>query len=246
MLRWNEKFICRIVVFRTYNNTLSSDFKNTCLKTLVKICGKDICICLQWKCHCIIHNLKYHDGSNTVTCTGLTIKQNNHVLRVSIQKRVLQLFSYKDYYAFKMRILVVSVLLYACTTKTQHNAYKKDRWKLHNLLHAVLNKSWNLHPTKQQLYSHLPLTSQTIQVRWARHTEHFWRSKNKLIKNFLRWTTTHGYTSDSQPAKTYFDQFRVYTGWHIEDLPRGIVNREWIARCLDDENERLGYIFDNI
>ena len=32
-------------------------------------------------------------------------------------------------------------------------------------LHAVLNKSWKQHSTKQQLYGHLPPISQTTQVR---------------------------------------------------------------------------------
>ena len=31
------------------------------------------------------------------------------------------------------------------------------------MLHAVLNKSWEQHPTKQQLCSHLTPISQTIQ-----------------------------------------------------------------------------------
>ena len=32
------------------------------------------------------------------------------------------------------------------------------------MLYAVLNKSWKKHLTIQQLYGHLPLISQTIQV----------------------------------------------------------------------------------
>ena len=33
------------------------------------------------------------------------------------------------------------------------------------MLRAVLNKSWRRHPTKQQLYSHLPPIIKTIQVK---------------------------------------------------------------------------------
>ena len=36
------------------------------------------------------------------------------------------------------------------------------------MLHAVLNKSWKQHPTKQQLYSHLPPISQDT---WELHKD---------------------------------------------------------------------------
>ena len=32
------------------------------------------------------------------------------------------------------------------------------------MMHAVLNKSWKQHPTKQQMYGHLLSISHTIQV----------------------------------------------------------------------------------
>ena len=37
------------------------------------------------------------------------------------------------------------------------------------MLCTVFNKSWKQHPTKQQLYCHLPPISQTIQERQAKH-----------------------------------------------------------------------------
>ena len=40
------------------------------------------------------------------------------------------------------------------------------------MLRAILNKSWRLHPTKQQLYGHLPPTTKTIQVIRTRHAGH--------------------------------------------------------------------------
>ena len=52
-------------------------------------------------------------------------------------------------------------------------------------------KSWSQHPTKQQLYSHLPLITKTIQVRWNRHAEHCWRSKDELISDIFLWTLSH-------------------------------------------------------
>ena len=40
------------------------------------------------------------------------------------------------------------------------------------MLWAILNKSWRQHPTKQQLYSHLPPIMKTIKVRQTRHAGH--------------------------------------------------------------------------
>ena len=37
------------------------------------------------------------------------------------------------------------------------------------MLQAVLNKSWKQHPTKQQIYGHLPPISKTIPTRRTRH-----------------------------------------------------------------------------
>ena len=71
------------------------------------------------------------------------------------------------------------------------------------MLRAILNKSWRQHPTKQQLYSHLPSITKTIQIRWTRHVEHCWRSKDKLISNVLQWTPAHGQAKVWCPARTY-------------------------------------------
>ena len=48
-------------------------------------------------------------------------------------------------------------------------------------LRAILNKSWWRHPTRHQLYGHLPPITKTIPVRRTRHAGHFWRSKDELI-----------------------------------------------------------------
>ena len=64
------------------------------------------------------------------------------------------------------------------------------------MLHAILNKSWKQHSTKQQLYSHLTLISQTIQVRWARIAGHYERSKDELISDILQWIPTQGHTAN--------------------------------------------------
>ena len=90
------------------------------------------------------------------------------------------------------------------------------------MLPADLNKSWKQLSTKQQLYDHLLLISQTIQVKWARYAGHCWRSKDKLISNVHQWTTTHEHTSVGLAAKSYIYQPCVDIVCHLEDLARMI------------------------
>ena len=72
---------------------------------------------------------------------------------------------------------VVSILLYGCTTWTlTKRLEKKLDGNYTRMLRAILNKSWRQHPTRHQLYGHLPPITKTIQVRQARHC---WRSKDK-------------------------------------------------------------------
>ena len=51
--------------------------------------------------------------------------------------------------------VVVSILLYVCTTWTlTKHMEKKFDGKYRRMLQTILNKSWRQHPTKQQLYGH--------------------------------------------------------------------------------------------
>ena len=102
------------------------------------------------------------------------------------------------------------------------------------MLRAVLNKSWRQHPTRHQLYRHLPPITKTIQVRRARHAGHCWRSKDKLISDVLLWTPTYGHAKAGQPARTYIQQLCEDTGCNSEDLPEAINDREkWRERVSD-------------
>ena len=68
---------------------------------------------------------------------------------------------------------VVSILLYGCTTWMLTKRIKKKLdGNYRRMLEAILNKSWKRHPTKQQLYGHLPPITKTIQVRRTRHAGH--------------------------------------------------------------------------
>ena len=102
------------------------------------------------------------------------------------------------------------------------------------MLRAILNKSWRQHPTRHQLYGHLPPITKTIQVRRTRHARHCWRSRDELINDVLLWTPTHGRAKAGRPARTYIQQLCEDTGCCPEDLPRAMNDREeWRERVRD-------------
>ena len=102
------------------------------------------------------------------------------------------------------------------------------------LLRAILNKSWRQHPTRHQLYGHLPHITKTIQARRTRHAGHCWRSKDELISDVLLWTPTYGQTKAGRPARTYLQQLCEDTGCSPEDLPEAMNAREkWRERVRD-------------
>ena len=89
---------------------------------------------------------------------------------------------------------VVSILLYGCTTWTLTKwPEKKLDGNYKRMLRAILNRSWRQHPTKQQLYGHLPPITKTIQITRTRHAGHCWRSRDELISDVLLRTPSHGH-----------------------------------------------------
>ena len=103
---------------------------------------------------------------------------------------------------------VASILLYGCTTWTlTKRLEKKLDGNYIRMLRAILNKSWQQHPTRIQLYGHLPHITKTIQVRRTRHAGHCWRSRDELIRDVLLWNPTHGRWKVGRPAWTYIQQF---------------------------------------
>ena len=102
------------------------------------------------------------------------------------------------------------------------------------MLRAILNKSWRQHPTKYQLYGHLPPITKTIQVRRTRHAGHCWRRRDVLISDVPLWTPSYGWTRAGRPARTYIQQLCEYTGCSPEDLPEAMNDREeWWERVRD-------------
>ena len=102
------------------------------------------------------------------------------------------------------------------------------------MLQAILNKSGRQHPTRHQLYGHLPPIMKTIQVRRTRHAGHCWRSRDELISDILQWTPTYGQAKAGRPARTYIEQLCEDMGCSLEDLPEAMNNREkWRERVRD-------------
>ena len=127
---------------------------------------------------------------------------------------------------------VVSILLYGCTTWTlTKRMEKKFDGNYTRILRAILNQSWRQHPTKQQLYGHLPSITKTIKVRRTRHAGHCRRSRDELISDVLLRTPSHGRAKAGQPARTYIQQLCEDTGCSPEDLPEAMNDREeWRER----------------
>ena len=60
---------------------------------------------------------------------------------------------------------VTSILLYGCTTWTlTKRLEKKLDGNYTRMLRAILNKSWQQHPTRHQLYGHLPLSRKLFKL----------------------------------------------------------------------------------
>ena len=130
--------------------------------------------------------------------------------------------------------VVVSILLYGCTTWTLTKRLEKLDGNYKRMLRAILNKSWRQHPTRHQLYGHLPPITKTMQAKRARHAGHCWSSRDKLIKDVFLWIPTYGRAKAGRRARTYIQQLCEDTGCSPEDMPEAINDREkWWKRVKD-------------
>ena len=124
----------------------------------------------------------------------------------------------------------MSILLHRCTTWTlTKRMERKLGSNCTRMLRAVLSKSWRRHPTKQQLYGHLPPISKIIQIRRSRHAGHCWRSKVELISDVLLWAALHGRAKVGRPARNYLQQLIEQVAWKIY--------REWWTIGTGDGRE---------
>ena len=126
----------------------------------------------------------------------------------------------------------MSILLYGCTTWTlTKRLEKKLDGNYTRMLRAILNRSWQQHPTRRELYGHLPPITKTIQTRWTRHAGHCRRSKDEIVSDVLLWTPAYGQSKAGRPARTFIQQLWDDTGCNPEDLPKAMNDREtWRER----------------
>ena len=128
---------------------------------------------------------------------------------------------------------VVSILLYGCTTWTlTKRLEKKLDGNYTRMLWAILNKSWQQHPTRHQLYGHLPPITKTIQVRRTRHAGQCWRSRDELISDeLLRTPHMAGQKQDNLLEHTFSSYVR------IRDVALKIYQKRWtIGRSGERES----------
>ena len=143
---------------------------------------------------------------------------------------------------------VVSILLYGCTTWTlTKRLEKKLDGNYTRMLRAILNKSWRQHPTKRQLYGHLPPITKTIQVRRARHAGHCWRSKDELVSDVLLWTPTYGQAKAGRPARTVrtqdVTQKTCWRRWTIGKSGERWSRISVLAARLDDDDDKTKWCY---
>ena len=138
---------------------------------------------------------------------------------------------------------VVSILLYGCTTWTlTKRLEKKLDGNYTRMLRAILNRSWQQHPTRCQLYGHLPPITKTIQARRTRHAGHCWRSKDEIVSDVRLWTPAYGQSKAGRPARTFIQQLCDDTGCNPEDLPKAMNDRErWRERLRDIRASRTSW-----
>ena len=115
------------------------------------------------------------------------------------------------------------LIYFGCTAWTlRKRLEKKLDGNYTRMLRAILNKSWRQHPTRQQLYGHLPPITKTIQVRQNRHAGHCWRSRDELISDELLRTPIHGRAKAGRSARIYIQQLCEDTGCCPENLPEAM------------------------
>ena len=114
--------------------------------------------------------------------------------------------------------------------KRSPNKNRPQQLQTHDMPYVEITNGKNKrglkqHPTRNQLYGHLPLITKTIQARRTRHAGHNWRSKGEIISDVLLWTPTYGRAKAGRPARTYIQQLCEDTGCSPEDLPEAMNGR---------------------
>ena len=137
---------------------------------------------------------------------------------------------------------VESILLHGCTTWTLTKwLEKKLDGSYTRTLRAILNRPRRQHPTRHQLYGHLPPITKTIQVRRSRHAGHCWRSRDELIRDVLLWTPTYGRAKAGRLSRTYIQQLcEAMNDWEKWRERSGIS--VLVARHDDDDDDDISSV----
>ena len=90
---------------------------------------------------------------------------------------------------------VTSILLYGCTTWTlTKRLEKKLDGNYTRMLRAILNKSWQQHPSRHQPYGHLPPDMQGRTHKWCTLMDpHTWPCKSRTTSTNIHSAAMWGY-----------------------------------------------------
>ena len=115
----------------------------------------------------------------------------------------------KTLYLFKSRtkktIFKIPIMIFL-----HRIAFSKKKKKKNSS--SQLGLVWRQHPTRHQLYGHLPSITKIIRVRRTRYAGHWWGSRDELISDVLLWTPTYGRAKAGRPTRTYIQQLCEDTG----------------------------------
>ena len=168
------------------------------------------------------------------------------ILLLFTRKIALKLVAWR-YHRLQMTIIILLLFTRKTALKLVAGCYhrlqmtiitkrleKKLDGNFTRMLRAILNKSWRQHPTRNQLYGHLPPSTKTIQAWRTRYAGHCRRNKDELISDVLLWTPAYGQAKAGRPARIYIQQLCEDTGCGPEDLPEARNDREkWQERVRD-------------
>ena len=127
---------------------------------------------------------------------------------------------------------VVSILLYGCTTWTlTKQLEKKLDGNYTRMLRAILNRSWQQHPTRRQLYGHLPPITKTI------HAGHCWRSKDEIVSDVLLWTPHMANQKQDNQLEHLYSSYVM-----IRDVTPKTSRRRWIIGRRVERGSRISVL----
>ena len=114
------------------------------------------------------------------------------------------------------------------------------------MLRSILNKSWRQHPTRHQLYGHLPPITKTIQVRRTRHADTAGEARTNSSVMYS-YGAPHMATQkqDDQLEHTYSSYVRIrdvtlktcQKRWMIGRSGKRVSGISVLAARLDDDDD---------